>query len=75
MYATLDAPAVTQSDDDMEIDAGRTSTVIVLMSTGSNVNLWRPLELTFELSHMHLFDIHTGNSLAQASAERASVSA
>jgi multiple sugar transport system ATP-binding protein len=75
VYASLDAPAVTQSDAEVEIDGGRTSSVVVLMSTGSNVNIWQPLELTFDLSHMHLFDIHTGNTLAQASAERTSVSA
>jgi multiple sugar transport system ATP-binding protein len=75
VYATLDAPAVTQSDADVEIDEGRTSTVIVLMSTGSNVNLWQPLELSFDLSEMHLFDIRTGYSLAYAPADRASISA
>ncbi len=75
VYATLDASGVTQSDEEVEIDVGRTSTVVVLMSTGSDVNLWQPLQLTFDLSHMHLFDIHTGHTLAQASAARASVSA
>jgi multiple sugar transport system ATP-binding protein len=63
VYATLDASAVTQPDADVEIDGGRTSTVVVLMANGSNVNLWQPLELTFDLSHMHLFDIHTGLNL------------
>ncbi len=75
VYATLDASGVTQSDAEVEIDGGRTSTVVVLMSTGSDVNLWQPLELTFDLSHMHLFDIHTGHTLAHTSAARASVSA
>jgi multiple sugar transport system ATP-binding protein len=75
VYATLDAPAVTQSDAHMEIDDGRTSSVIVLMSNGSDVNLWQPLELTFDLSHMHLFDIHTGDTLVHASADQVSVSA
>ncbi len=75
VYATLDAPGVTQSNADVEIDGGRTSTVIVLMSTGSSVNLWQPLDLTFDLSQMHLFDPQTGETLAQTSAGRSSVSA
>jgi multiple sugar transport system ATP-binding protein len=74
VYATLDAPGVMQPDAEVEIDGGRTSTVIVLMSTGSDVNLWQRLDLTFDLSQMHLFDSHTGATLARASAERARVS-
>jgi multiple sugar transport system ATP-binding protein len=74
VYATLDAPGVTQTDADVEIGGGRTSTVIVLMSTGSDVNLWQRLDLTFDLSQMHLFDPQTGATLAHASAERPRVS-
>jgi multiple sugar transport system ATP-binding protein len=75
VYATLDAPGVTQSDAEVDIDGGRTSSVIVLMSAGSNVNLWQPLNLVFDLSQMHLFDPQTGETLAQTSAGRSSVSA
>jgi multiple sugar transport system ATP-binding protein len=75
VYATLNAPGVTQSDVGVELDGSRTSTVIVLMSTGSNVNLWQRLDLTFDLSQMHLFDPHTGETLTQTSAGRSSVSA
>jgi multiple sugar transport system ATP-binding protein len=75
VYATLDAPGVTQSDAEVEIDGGRTSSVIVLMPAGSNVNLWQPLNLAFDLSQMHLFDPQTGETLAQTSAGRSSVSA
>ena len=75
VYATLEAPGVTQSDADVEVDGGRTSSVVVLMPTGSNVNLWQPLDLTFGLSQMHLFDPQTGETLARTSAGRSSVSA
>jgi multiple sugar transport system ATP-binding protein len=75
VYATLDAPGVTQSAADVEIDGDRTSPLVVLMPTGSNVNLWQRLDLTFDLSQMHLFDPHTGETLTQTSAGRSSVSA
>ena len=68
VHASIDAPAVRQTDDGVEISPAQSSTIIASMDTRHPVKVGEKMSMPVDLGRIHLFDLRTGDAIAHAAA-------
>jgi ABC-type sugar transport system ATPase subunit len=64
--ATLEAHAVVDENGRIVVDPEPTTTIGVLLDDEVEVDLWRPVELTVDVSGLHVFDLTDGRRVETA---------
>lgn len=66
VHALIDAPTVESTPSGLEISTDRESPITAFIGAHDHIGLFEPFALRVDTSTIHLFDVETGASLAEA---------
>ena len=66
VHALIDAPTVDSTASGLEISTDRESPITAFIGAHDHIGLFEPFALRVDTSTIHLFDVETGASLAEA---------